>query len=119
MQNRESKKIYWEETSIHINNEGIFDHSFANCGFTAILASHFFKPKRVVLAGFDGPSVYPDGIYQEHFNGVARKWEKPQHSIMEKHFNFRKRFLGLILDFLKSRQIEIKILGGLWGMNID
>lgn len=118
MQNHEGPKVYWEENSINVDPYGVFSHSFANCGFTAILSSHFFRPKRVILCGFDGPSERSDGIYHEHFHGVTRKWKDPKHGITEKHFDRRRNFLRLIVDFLQKRNIDIKVFGKFWGINI-
>lgn len=109
---------YWKETSIRIDN-GVFAHSFANCGFSSILSSHFFRPQEVVIAGFDGPSFRNDGIYQEHFNGTTRKWEKLKHCITKSHFALRQRFLSMIIEFLHHRKIKIKVFGKLWSTALD
>ena len=110
---------YWKETRIRINESGAFAHSFANCGFTTILASHFFRPKEVVVAGFDGPSYRPDGTFQEHFNGTVRKWEKRQHCITKQHFELRQRFLSMIIEFLHQRNITIKVFGKFWSTELS
>ncbi len=110
---------YWKETSIRIDSEGVFAHSFANCGFSSILSSHFFRPQEVVVVGFDGPSFRDDGTYQEHFHGTTRKWEKPQHCITKAHFALRQKFLSMIIEFLHQRKITIKVFGKLWSTALD
>lgn len=117
MQNIESKKVYYKEIEIKISKEGVFGHSFANSGFTSILVSHFFRPKKVILTGFDGPDLRSDGYYQTHFNGKDRKWSDPAHGIMKSDFALRQNFLRLILEFLRGKNIDIQILGEFWGIN--
>lgn len=104
---------YWEG-DVNIKN-GIFDHHLSNCGFTALLASHFFSPKQVMIAGFDGPDN--TGYTMPHFNGKTRV-QKGIHK--DKDVSLQKgQFLRKIISFVNSRGTKITAFrnDGLWGMD--
>jgi hypothetical protein len=93
---------------IKVKSNGKICHSITNVGFTAILTSIFFKPKRITLVGFDGPVRNENGNYLYY-----TRWNR-QINIMhpvDKHIKRERkreeRYWEMLLEFVKSKGIEI------------
>jgi hypothetical protein len=110
---QDASQQYWEgDISI---TKGVFAHHLSNCGFTALLAAHFFRPKEIMIVGFDGPD--DNGFTMQHFNGETRN-QKGLHK--DKNISVKKgQFLGKIIAFLNSLRIGVIAFenDSLWGMN--
>jgi len=85
-----------------VHSDGSTGHKLSNCGLACLYLSHFFKPKRVIVAGMDGPE--PDNSTYRHFNNVTKKLD----SINVTRIKLKKRYLKkLLLPFLASQGIEV------------
>lgn len=109
---KDSASFYWNN-KIECQ-DGSFGHWLGNCGFMAMLAAHFFKPKEILIAGFDGPRN--DGITVDHFNGKVRT-QKGAHRNKEAS-DGKGRFLFKIIEFLNKQGIKVIAFDndGLWKM---
>jgi hypothetical protein len=101
---------YYLEQNISVDEQGVFAHHLSNCGFTALLAAHFFQPQEILIAGLDGPKLAKNKKYEsvEHFNGVTRNYKGDVHT--DPNIVLKKgRFLSLIFQFLCDRGIKVGV----------
>lgn len=107
---------YWDQPTISVTDSGVFHHWLQNCGFTALLASHFFKPKKVIGVGLDGPTKSGDKMVLEHFNNITR--DARGFHAKPKIINRKHEFLNKIFDFLRERNITVVTFDGdsLWNL---
>ena len=110
---RHTSSQYWDG-DIVLNDDGSFNHWLGNCGFSALLLSHFFTPKEVMIVGFDGPES--GGIVMHHFNSITRR-QKGSHAD-ENISKGKGIFLGKIINFLNKSDTRVALWekDRLWGL---
>lgn len=112
---KKGKHIYASK-AINIPDDGKFSYtSLGNAGFTSILISSFFCPKRILVVGFDGPGFDSEGNPE-----YVDKYDRPRHYFINKGRAIRKvEHFHKLLPFMKSKGIEIYAFAedNLW--NID
>jgi len=111
------KKHLYVSRGVRFPSDGKFPYcSLGNAGFTSALMSAYFKPKKVLLVGFDGPIFKKDGSPKSiakddgrfhNFVNLGRAARKVKH--------FRSR----LIPFLKSKGIVVQAFSNdnLWGIN--
>lgn len=99
---------------IRFENEQ-FQHQVGNCGFTAIFASVYFRPKRLYIIGFDGPDSN-NRTCRKAF-GKTTTFSKGKQA----RLNEKRKFINspLMWDFLISQGIRVHSfsLDPLWGIS--
>jgi hypothetical protein len=109
MKNHEMFVFKWDHTiqpynvdQYIVNPDGSTGHKLGNCGMACLYISHFFKPKKVLIAGFDGPER--DRKTVMHFNKIKRKWTQ----INLDRLNPKKKCVkNKIIPLLKSKGIKV------------
>ncbi len=110
---KHGKPVVYNADKIKMSSNGEFPYmSLGTAGFACVLLSVLFKPKRILLAGFDGPS--DDYSYKIRL-GEKIKYKRPAKSTKMRESYFVKR----LLPFVLSRGIEIDSFKGdrLWKAN--
>lgn len=92
----------YDVSEIQLNEDGSTNHKLGNCGFSCLFIAHFFKPKRILIAGFDGAEQ--DGKTLLHFNNRTTTFDKKnilRNSLKQKYLK------KALIPFLLKQNIEI------------
>jgi len=92
---------YLKTKKIVIHSNGKINHEVGNAGFASMLISAFFKPHKILAAGFDGPDTHNKF---QHFNGHITKFSKVKTKLVP-----NRNFLKLLISFLRKKEIEITV----------
>jgi hypothetical protein len=110
--------VVYNTNTIQMNSNNRFEHGLGNSGMACILVSPYFRPDKILIAGFDGPS--DDLTHQIKFDGSRGKYSK----------NKQKRLKDMKIPFMKSDKIwkylssyNIEVFSikedRLWGLDKD
>lgn len=102
------KYAYMNIDHINLEDDGSINHSLINAGFTSILTSLFFKPKKVILIGFDGPVRDEDGyyLYYIRWNQEIRELPRAEDAVNEERSR-EERYWRMLLGYVASHGIEL------------
>ena len=97
---KHKKNIYHQKT-LKLKNGLIAQDTMGMAGFGCVFMSVFFKPQKVLLVGFDGPSR--DFKFKRTLSGKIRKYPRPYTIPIKKRY-----FCNTLLPFLNSKGIQIE-----------
>jgi hypothetical protein len=92
----------YDVNEIQVNEDGSTNHKLGNCGFSCLFLSTFFKPKKILIAGFDG--VEKDGKTLLHFNNRTTFFD---HKNILRNTLKQKYLKKVLIPFLIKQNIEI------------
>lgn len=99
---------------IQIDKRGNFPYFyFGTAGYGALTIASLFNPKLLLMVGFNGPTE--DMTQKQRFDGKFVEYHRSPHKT-----NNRKKYLhGILLPWLKSRNIQIMSFKDdrIWGLN--
>lgn len=94
---------------------GKLDFTPSPSGFATLILSTMSKPKKILIAGLDGPVKDKDGRYfKTNFKGYTKRYRSAR------HFKMRQRILDtLAMPFIKRRGIQVETFkdSPLWGID--
>lgn len=116
--NNKSESGAYKIKKIQISNNGDFNYfNLGNAGFSTIVISAIFKPKKIFMVGFDGPfSDYSKKlIYKNEIKYYNKSFTEKRGVLKKKYFN------NVIIPFLLSKNIKIysSKKDKLWGISRD
>jgi len=102
---------YLQTKKIIVKSNGKINHEVGNAGFASILISIFFKPKKILAAGFDGPDSKANF---KHFDGHTTIFKQ-----IKTKLNLNRKFLTLLIGFLQKRNIKVFVFknDNFWKLN--
>ncbi len=102
----------YNQKRLEIKRGVVKQQSMGMSGFSCVFMSVFFRPKRVLLVGFDGPA--DDFKTKKVFDGSTRKYPRPYTIPVKKRY-----FINTLLPYLRRKDIQLECFktDALWGAN--
>lgn len=109
---KKTTSIYGEP-AIKVDEGGHFPYyTLGTAGFGAMLVATLAKPKRMLIAGFDGSNI--EKGFKFRFDGKKVAYTKPGPYEWKRHY-----FLGVLIPYIQSlgTQVQCLKIDPVWGAN--
>lgn len=105
--------VYKQKQLVIPKNGVVRYKDLGTSGFSAVFVSIFFRPKTVLLVGYDGPTS--DCKYKVKLDGTKIRYKDPVELVRKK----KNYFLKTLLPFMNQQNIQMEsfALDALWGVD--
>jgi len=109
-------KVYYVKR-IRVTEDGEFQHGIGSSGFSAIITSVFFRPKKLLIVGIDGPTKIKKDYYSVKFNGERNKYRRGKKKYWEDKIKFVKS--DKMWKFLRKYNVSVESFQSdrVWGVD--